>query len=29
MTKADNLTARTLYDRIARFKGFVRYDHPL
>jgi GNAT superfamily N-acetyltransferase len=29
MTKADNQTARALYDRIARFKGFVRYDHPL
>ena len=29
MTKADNLTARALYDRIARFKGFVRYDHEL
>jgi GNAT superfamily N-acetyltransferase len=29
MTKADNATARALYDRIARFKGFVRYDHPL
>jgi len=29
MTKADNRTARALYDRIARFKGFVRYDHPL
>jgi GNAT superfamily N-acetyltransferase len=29
MTKQDNETARALYDRIARFKGFVRYDHPL
>ncbi len=29
MTKEDNRTARALYDRIARFKGFVRYDHPL
>jgi GNAT superfamily N-acetyltransferase len=29
MTKADNHVARRLYDRIARFKGFVRYDHPL
>ena len=29
MTKEDNATARALYDRIARFKGFVRYDHPL
>jgi GNAT superfamily N-acetyltransferase len=29
MTKQDNLVARALYDRIARFKGFVRYDHPM
>ena len=29
MTKEDNRTARALYDRVARFKGFVRYDHPL
>jgi GNAT superfamily N-acetyltransferase len=29
MTKEDNRVARALYDRIARFKGFVRYDHPL
>jgi GNAT superfamily N-acetyltransferase len=29
MTKQDNVTARALYDRIARFKGFVRYDLPL
>jgi len=29
MTKADNRTARALYDRVARFKGFVRYDHPM
>ena len=29
MTKQDNATARALYDRIARFKGFLRYDHPL
>jgi GNAT superfamily N-acetyltransferase len=29
MTKEDNEPARTLYDRIARFKGFVRYDYPL
>jgi GNAT superfamily N-acetyltransferase len=28
-TKEDNRTARALYDRIARFKGFVRYDHPM
>jgi GNAT superfamily N-acetyltransferase len=29
MTKESNRTARTLYDRIARFKGFIRYDHPM
>lgn len=29
LTKEDNLTARALYDRIARFKGFLRYDYPL
>jgi GNAT superfamily N-acetyltransferase len=29
MTKQDNETARALYDRVASFKGFVRYDHPL
>jgi ribosomal protein S18 acetylase RimI-like enzyme len=29
LTKEDNRRARALYDRIARFKGFVRYDHPL
>jgi GNAT superfamily N-acetyltransferase len=29
MTKEDNRTARALYDRIARFHGFLRYDYPL
>ncbi|MBX3561907.1 MAG: GNAT family N-acetyltransferase [Sphingomonas sp.] len=29
LTKEDNLTARMLYDRVARFKGFLRYDYPL
>lgn len=29
MTKEDNRTARALYDRIARFHGFIRYDYPL
>lgn len=29
MTKEDNVRARALYDRIARFKGFLRYDYPL
>jgi len=29
LTKEDNAQARALYDRIARFKGFVRYEFPL
>jgi len=29
LTKEDNRTARALYDRIARFHGFLRYDHPM
>lgn len=28
-TKEDNATARALYDRIARFNGFIRYDYAL
>jgi GNAT superfamily N-acetyltransferase len=28
-TKEDNANARSLYDRIARFNGFIRYDYPL
>ncbi|HEX3862530.1 MAG TPA: GNAT family N-acetyltransferase [Stellaceae bacterium] len=28
-TKEDNATARLLYDHIARFNGFVRYDYAL
>jgi len=28
-TKQDNATARSLYDRIARFNGFIRYDYAL
>ena len=28
-TKEDNIVARSLYDRIAHFNGFIRYDHPL
>jgi GNAT superfamily N-acetyltransferase len=28
-TREDNATARALYNRIARFNGFVRYDHAL
>jgi GNAT superfamily N-acetyltransferase len=29
LTKQDNATARALYDRIAAWKGFLRYDYPL
>ena len=29
LTKEDNLPARALYDRIAAFNGFLRYDYPL
>jgi len=28
-TKQDNATARSLYNRIARFNGFIRYDYAL
>ncbi|WP_315987392.1 GNAT family N-acetyltransferase [Actinomadura sp. HBU206391] len=28
-TKEDNTRARALYDDVARFHGFIRYDHPL
>ncbi len=28
-TKEDNATARLLYDKVARFNGFIRYDRPL
>jgi GNAT superfamily N-acetyltransferase len=28
-TKQDNARARSLYDKVARFNGFVRYDYPL
>ncbi len=28
-TKQDNAAARSLYDRIAHFTGFIRYDYPL
>jgi GNAT superfamily N-acetyltransferase len=28
-TQEGNATARALYDRLARFNGFVRYDYPL
>lgn len=26
-TKQDNTTARALYDKVARFSGFIRYDY--
>lgn len=29
LTKADNDAARRLYDKIARNKGFIRYDYSL
>jgi GNAT superfamily N-acetyltransferase len=28
-TKEDNRTARLLYDRLAKFNGFIRYDYGL
>jgi GNAT superfamily N-acetyltransferase len=28
-TKQDNATARALYDKVATFRGFIRYDVPL
>ncbi len=27
LTRQDNAPARALYDTVARFKGFIRYDH--
>lgn len=29
LTQEDNSTARVLYDKLAKFNGFVRYDYPL
>lgn len=29
LTQDHNVTARRLYDQVARFNGFIRYDHPL
>lgn len=29
LTQDHNHTARTLYDKVARFNGFIRYDFPL
>lgn len=28
-TREGNTTARALYDRVAEFHGFIRYDYPL
>ena len=28
-TKHDNTRARALYDKVARFRGFIRYDYPI
>ncbi|MFL6125971.1 N-acetyltransferase family protein [Actinophytocola sp.] len=28
-TKQDNATARALYDKVADFRGFIRYDRPV
>ena len=28
-TKHDNAIARALYDKVARFRGFIRYDYPM
>lgn len=29
VTKENNAPARALYDKVARYKGFIRYDYPL
>ena len=29
LTKQDNARARGLYDKVARFAGFIRYDYPM
>ena len=29
LTKQDNTRARALYDKVARFVGFIRYDYPM
>ena len=29
LTAVDNAVARTLYDKVAQYRGFIRYDHPL
>jgi len=29
LTQQDNAAARLLYDKVARFNGFIRYDYPM
>ncbi len=29
MTQDHNARARTLYDKVAKYQGFIRYDYPL
>jgi GNAT superfamily N-acetyltransferase len=29
LTQEDNAVARTLYDKVAAFNGFIRYEYPL
>ena len=29
LTQDNNTTARTLYDKVAVYKGFIRYDYPM
>ena len=29
LTHQNNTTARMLYDKVAQYKGFIRYDYPL
>ena len=29
LTQQNNATARILYDKVAQYKGFIRYDYPM
>ena len=29
LTQSENATARLLYDRLAKYSGYIRYDYPL
>ena len=29
LTQQHNVSARGLYDKVARFAGFIRYDYPM